>query len=262
MGRMRKMPSVMMSVAILLTFVSCVKENRTICPCYLIIDMSDIGSCDFEHVGLNVMSADGFLHSDHISRDQLDTEYVVKVPRRGVVVSAYCGKNVDFDPEKGYITPLGYDFPELWMHGAVVDTRGDVARDTLRLHKSFCRMTVHLLSDGQPCPFAVAVDSPVCGYYPNGTIHDGEFRVMMNPDEDGNCELCIPRQKDASMGLSLMDSGELVRRFALGNYIEKSGFDWEAPNLEDLEITVDFSRTKLQLKINCWEECFEFRVEI
>lgn len=258
---MKKLPSVVLLVALCLNFVSCIKEDRTECPCYLVLDMSGIDGSVFGQVGLSVLSAGGFLHSD-VLRDVYPSDYTVKVPRRGVVVTAFHGMGVAFNPEKGFAVPKGEAFPELWMYGSRVDTDADVARDTVRLCKSFCRLTIHLLSDGEPIPFSVGIDSHVCGYAPDGTILPGDFLVDLEPDSRGDCTVCVPRQSDDSMGLSLIDSGDVVRRFALGHYIEESGFDWSSPDLQDIELTVDFSRTTVSFIIRNWEITHEFYVEI
>lgn len=258
---MKKLPSVVLLAALFLGFVSCIKEDRTECPCYLVLDMSEIDGSAFGQVELDVLSTGGFLHSD-ILKDVYPADYTVKVPRCGVVVTAFCSENVKFDPERGFSVAKGQPFPQLWMHGSRVDTDVDVARDTVRLRKSFSRLTIHLLSDGEPIPFSIGIDSPVCGYAPDGRLEEGAFYVSLEPDSKGDCSVCVPRQRDDSMGLSLIDSGDVVRRFALGHYIEESGFDWSSPDLQDIELTVDFSRTSVSFVIRNWEITHEFYVEI
>lgn len=255
---MKSLPSVVLLGLLSLLGISCIKENREECPCYLIVDFSELDSAKFESVGLDVLSADGFLYSDEVN--SFVSDYTVKVPRRGICVNAYIG--AEFDPERGFVVAPGAGFPELWLHSSEFDTSCDVVRDTVILHKSYSKINIHMLSDGTPCPFAIGIDGDVCGYSLSGQPEDGVFKVSLQPDSKGDCYVCLPRQKSPSLALSIVDDGDVLRRFALGQYIVSSGFDWSREDLEDIDVTIDFSRTEITFRLRNWETTYCYTVEI
>lgn len=54
----------------------------------------------------------------------------------------------------------------------------------------------------------------------------------------------------------------MLREFALGEYIIESGYDWSAPDLADIEIEVDYSKTDVVFKVEDWEKTVSFDVII
>lgn len=248
--------------ALLMFFLalSCIKEDRSDCPCYLILDFSQVDGDAFASVGLGLQSGNGFVLEDCVSSDSYSSEHVLKVPRADICLNAYHGAS--FTPGKGFIVEEGSGYPPLWLYSDEISTMSDSVRDTVRLHKSYSQIQVRMLSDGRPCPYVLGIDGNVCGYTLSGQPADGRFKVNLYPDGEGRCSVRVPRQKDSSLSLSIIDGKDVLRRFALGEYILSSGFDWTKPDLEDMDVTIDFASTKIFLKMKNWETCYCFTVEI
>ena len=52
--------------------------------------------------------------------------------------------------------------------------------------------------------------------------------------------------------MHIVFSDQVVRTFALGSYIAASGYDWSAPDLEDLTLHVDISVTSVTISTDLW----------
>ncbi|MBQ2875254.1 MAG: hypothetical protein IJE85_08150, partial [Bacteroidales bacterium] len=79
---------------------------------------------------------------------------------------------------------------------------------------------------------------------------------------DGICSIVLPRQIDDSLVMELDNDTGILTRFALGEYIAESGYDWNAPDLEDIVIDLDFAVTHLTLVIQGWEKEYKYDVVI
>ena len=91
----------------------------------------------------------------------------------------------------------------------------------------------------------------------------GSFEFLL---EDGGLEegykAVLPRQMDASLMLVIDDGGGSPQAFALGQYIVSSGYDWTAPDLEDITVTLDYALTEIRLIISGWDSVYEYEMEI
>ena len=76
------------------------------------------------------------------------------------------------------------------------------------------------------------------------------------------CSVRIPRQSDASLILSITENEDVLREFALGEYIIKSGYDWTAEDLEDVEVVVDYTKVDVTFRVNDWQDTVSFDVII
>ena len=83
------------------------------------------------------------------------------------------------------------------------------------------------------------------GWQPDGSPAPGTFSSRLLPGADGRAVLRLPRQGDDSLLLHIVFSDQVVRTFALGSYIAASGYDWTAPDIEDLTLHVDISLTSV-----------------
>ncbi len=107
-----------------------------------------------------------------------------------------------------------------------------------------------------------------------GSLAEGSDDGLMPKSADGvqplpaaaeaatevSCSLCLPRQRDSSLSLEIAEEASVLKSFALGNYIEGSDYDWSAPELDDIVVTIDYARTRLSISVGEWERSYSFDV--
>ena len=255
--------SSVLPAVLLFTLFSCsVKEKRCDCPCYLYVDFSVEDPGIVASSVIDVSSEDGFLFDAVLDSSVCSRGVSVPVPRGEVSVNVVAYDGGMFVPGNGLVIPWGGDCPPLYFHHSDVDTSSDSARDTVRLHKSYCAVTVRLLSRESSESLGFEICGNVCGYDRQGSPLGGDFASAGEVLEDGRSLVRIPRQLDSSLRLRVVGSGEVVREFALGEYMSSGGYDWTAPDLEDVDVTVDFALAAVTVKVENWSVKYVYDVEI
>ena len=229
----------------LLLVPSCsVKEDRTACPCGLTLDLTGM---PVRPVVMSV-SGEGFSWTEVV---HADTVLVLPVPKGEMAVSAVGGALAEGDGSVRI--PEGEEAPPLYLFHAAVSTEAEQIVLPVELHKQFC--TLELSFKGPPGygpPFEVAVEGFYGGWEPDGSPAPGPFNRRLLPGADGRAVLRLPRQGDGSLLLHIVFSDQVVRTFALGSYIADAGYDWSAPDLEDLSLQVDISLTSVTISSDLW----------
>ncbi len=278
-----------------LLLVSCsIKEDRSACPCLLRLDFSALSPEDREGMlllGVRAEEGGGFSLSETVDLGSVGDVYEIRVPRCGVWVNLWTETAASCIGESGLVIPFGADCPPVRMFSSFVETDCECATAAVSLLKNYCRLTVNFSEERTSFPFDIAVRSNVDGYGMDGEPHSGEFshymRATLKSVAQGSgagafpgslpggaqtlsdaaraatevsCSLCLPRQTDSSLSLEIAEEASVLKSFALGNYIEGSGYDWSAPELDDIVVTIDYARTRLSISIGEWERSYSFDV--
>ena len=119
-----------------------------------------------------------------------------------------------------------------------------------------------MLSASGDYPFSLTVKGNICGYSPDRSVVEGDFSFTFVPASDGTGSVRVPRQTDDSLILQIRDGNRVLREFALGEYVAESGYDWEAENLSDVEIAIDYANSNITVKVEGWSDIFEYDVVI
>lgn len=241
---------------LLLPTACSVLEDRESCPCRLHIDLSAV---PYPEVRLS-LSKGSWRDLRTLSLPG-EGGCVVNVPRGKVdVMAVYPSSSGDFSGS-GWTIPPGEDCPPVYLGARRVDTDREEAFCSLCLHKNFCLLTLRLASEsgGEPFPFRLTVDGNVSGFTPGGAPREGVFSYRLPPfDGAGETTVCLPRQKDASLTMEVLFSDEVLRHFALGELMARGGYDWSAPDLADVTLTLDYARSRLTLRADAWSETVFF----
>lgn len=229
----------------LLLMSSCsVKENRAVCPCGLTLELAGL---PVRPVVLSVVG-EGYSWTEVV---HADTALVLPVPKGEVAVSAVGGALAEGDGSVRI--PEGEEAPPLYLYHADVSTEAEQVVLPVVLHKQFCTLELFFKGPlGYGPPFEVAVEGFYGGWAPDGSPAPGSFSRSLLPGSDGRAVLRLPRQGDDSLLMHIVFSDQAVRTFALGTYIAAAGYDWTAPNLEDLTLTVDISLTSVTISSDLW----------
>lgn len=234
-----------------------VKENRDLCPCSLVLCFEDSVGDYAGEFDVTVFSiADSFLYNAKVENG--DGPHAIDVPKEllGVSVVSGCGKD-------GMSVSPGQDFPELYACWKQLDARVESLRDTVLLHKNFCHLDIRIVHDSPVFyPYQIVVSGNSSGYDLNGKIVSGDFLSRGVLDSKGRCCINVPRQKDDSLMLEISDGKDVLRRFPVGEYILRSGFDWQSEELGDVSLTLDYSDMTLRLSSESHTSSFYFEIDV
>ncbi|MCD8312529.1 MAG: FimB/Mfa2 family fimbrial subunit [Bacteroidales bacterium] len=270
MKRLRLSFIVLSGLFVIMLHTGCsIKEDRGACPCALILDFSGVDRYRSDSLSLGITSTDGFLYQDVVRSTSYGRPYRVNVPKGGEVwVNAY---SVDTDRETLYgelssdrsslTIPYGEECPEVSSFSLHTSLLDETLTVPVILHKNYCRLTITMETVNGTMPLQVAILGEICGYDRDGQPAEGEFRY--EPAGSGGIFYAkIPRQTDTSLRLDIADSEETLREFAIGEYIIESGYDWEAEDLNDVEILIDFASSYVTVNVNGWTETIEIEAVI
>lgn len=242
--------------------MACVKENRRGCPCVLKLDFSELDAEKTDSAFVEVVSAHGLEFSGVVYASEFNTEYIVKVPRRNLWVNAFYGIDRKRISEDGsLIIRRGDPSPKLYMYSKFVNADCELVKEKLNLLKNYAMVGIQVV-DVSAFPFHFLVKGTIDGYSADGNPNNGDFVCKLMPDSNGYAEVAVPRQLDGSLVLEVADKTEIVKSFALGEYIIASGFDWTEPELKDISIAIDYARSKISISVASWVTEYVFDIEI
>ena len=194
-----------------------------------------------------------------------------EVPRGSVGVSAvafgneipgragYDGLKAGYDGERaGYDgdeirVPVGEQMDSLYGFFNMYHTRCESVLCDVELHKEFCTVSFTLGEDGYSSPYRIEVWGNVAGVSAwDLTPVLGEFRYAPM-QENGVYQVRVPRQVDNSLELVMLEDSEIVDRLPLGEYIARSGYDWTAEDLDDVNVALDLEMQQVMITVSGWD---------
>ena len=147
------------------------------------------------------------------------------------------------------------------MHSFIADTEGELWRETVRLRKNHCRLTV--MMDGvEEIPYSLTFKGNVDGYRLDGLPSSGDFSCVAYPSGTSESQALLPRQTDSSLLMEVDDGTSVTKTFAIGEYISSSGYDWTAADLEDMTIVLDYYITFIKITIREWDREYVYNITL
>lgn len=251
------------AVIVLLGVLSCIKENRTQCPCRLHLDMTGIDTSLIESVSVRVTDAGagGYSLSHERGKSEFETGCMLKVPRRRLWLNVYSVGGECLSDTTGMVIPYGSDCPPVYMYSSLVDADCEQAGRVVKMSKNHCRMTV-LIEGTSVMDYSIVLRGNVCGYSAGGFPLAGDFRYEPVMAEDGSYSVTVPRQRDGSLMMDVVEDGRVLKSFAIGEYVCASGYDWDSPDLSDIVVYMDYAKTSVSVFVKGWDEVYEFDIVI
>lgn len=242
----------------LLSLSSCsVKESRYDCPCLIGLDFSGV---DREIAGTArlMITAEGeTVWADTMDMADLPAGYSAYVPRKWLHVRMWSGTD-GLESEGGLHIPLGKDCPKVYMHDSDIRADGEECHERIMMRKNHCVMTVTVMGTSE-FPFGMILKGNVSGYDASGNPLPGDFEYRLHDEDiESGYQAVIPRQADSSLMLEIDEGTGEYNSFAIGQYIVSSGYDWSAPDLEDVTVTIDYALTEIHLSIKGWESVYTY----
>ena len=300
---MNRILFVMWMAGMLLLSSCSVKEDRSGCPCWMTVDLSDVAESRWKspEVQSNIEHQDVTKSPESLSNvaenvlvrlrgnsdeDAVDYEYQVteavkvnvgaleyEVPRGSVGVSAvafgneipgragYDGKSARYDGDEIRV-PVGEQMDSLYGFFKMYHTRCESVLCDVELHKEFCTVSFTLGEDGYTSPYDIEVWGNVAGVSAWDLMPVlCEFRYAPM-QKNGVYQVRVPRQVDNSLELVMVEipdqvgyDGErvVVDRLPLGEYIARSGYDWTAEDLADVNVALDLEMQQVMITVSGWD---------
>ena len=165
--------------------------------------------------------------------------------------------------------PVGEQMDSLYGFFKMYHTRCERVLCDVELHKEFCTVSFTLGEDGYSSPYRIEVWGNVAGVSAwDLTPVQGEFRYAPM-QKNGVYQVRVPRQVDNSLELVMLeipdqvgydgeragDDGErvVVDRLPLGEYIARSGYDWTAEDLDDVNVALDLEMQQVTITVSGWD---------
>lgn len=242
-----------------LTLSCSIKEDRTECPCRLVLDFSEIDTTFVKSLDVLATHEGEIVFRDRVPLKDFEHEFIRDVPHGDVRLSVWCIGDEYIDDRHGVVIPYGCECPVLYMKSFLADTRGELCRETVLVHKNYCRLTVEV-KGAEESLYSLTFKGNVDGYSLDGLPSEGDFASVAYPDESGCLQTGLPRQVDASLLLEVDDRTSVLKTFALGEYIINGGYDWTAEELEDLTVTLDYQVTYIKVSISGWDKEYFYNI--
>ncbi len=250
-----KPDSILFGLLIFILASCSVKEQRGPCPCLLSIKISDTLSAT-GNLALAVWDENPIFY-DKIAMSDRPSIYEKSVPKGLYTISAVVGENNMTREEKALTIPLGLDSDKIWGYTSTVDCSNEFAIDTTEFRKHFTLVCIefkNLIDDFEGLEFFIK--SNTAGLYLNDfSPLEGDFRYALNLDEEHCGTVCLPRQRQGnrSLRVEIVRSGAVIENLPLWSWIEETGYDWYKPDLNDINISVDYSMMMVTVKIAGWK---------
>ena len=182
------------------------------------------------------------------------------------------GKSAEYDGDEIRV-PVGEQMDSLYGFFKMYHTRCESILCDVELHKEFCTVSFTLGEDGYSSPYRIEVWGNVAGVSAWDLMPVlGEFRYAPM-QENGVYQVRVPRQVDNSLELVMLeipdqvgydgeempgqagDDGErvVVDRLPLGEYIARSGYDWTAEDLADVNVVLDLEMQQVMITVSGWD---------
>lgn len=237
-----------------------VKEDRELCPCRLMLDFREVDTSVIRYADLFVEAGDGAVFTMRLEPEDLREVLAVDVRKGEINLGIWNGTDM-MEDGGGVKIPYGDDCPPVYFHTSSMSADEDYVHEVVRMRKNHCVMTLDMDWGGTEIE-EVAIIGNVDGYSADGSPAEGGFSYEPEIRDDCNCQVVLPRQIDDSLVLEVSDSSGILKRFALGEYIAASGYDWSEPDLKDITIEMDLAVLRISVTVQGWDATHRFDVVI
>ena len=255
-----------------------IKEDRDGCPCWMAVEMPEQVGHDGGQVDNDdcvVLRLRGNSDEDEVGYSYQVTEAVkpdvgaleYEVPRGAVGVSAVAlgrkvtgraGNDGGMPDRVGHDgdeirIPVGEQMDSLYGFFKMYHTRCESVLCDVDLHKEFCTVSFTLGDEGYYSPYDIEVWGNVAGVSAWDLMPvKGDFRYAP-VQKNGVYQVRVPRQEDNSLEMVMLDDDDIVDRLPLGEYIARSGYDWTAENLADVNVALDLEKQQVMITVSGWD---------
>lgn len=251
---------------------SLILEDRMVCPSFLFFDIDNPGPLEsynrvriasFSYPETNLTLAD-----TTVLRRIQDKDYYMKVPKadavQGFGVAGFDGALVRNGSE--VVVEPGENYVPLFRFSYRTPALEEKVLIPVELFKDYCRITLQFTrSDAFSCaqglfPFYLVVSGNTVGIDGlSGLPVRGSFRYTPEEEQEGRFQVLVPRQADRTLQIEIWaKEGQYIEEGLLDTYnlwqlIQTDDrFSWDARNLPDLYILLDYTENKVEITVEPW----------
>lgn len=250
--------------------LSCsIKENRVGCPAWLtVVSDGHLGEENEDgKLVFNIVAGSGSGREDGLLETFSAGGTVLTVPRMETVNVDVLGGVSAMEFAGGVLKiPSGCDCD------CIVGGSGSICLTTeegilpLPLNRCYARLLMTLSGNmPDPCPYRFVLTGGVDGYeLPGLRPHRGVFRYEMPALSANNFTARVPRQSDNTLQVEIwrIKDEELISTVPVGVELRALEYDWNAPDLNDIFMLLDFARADLTISVEDWDKETIVKVEI
>lgn len=262
-----------------------VLENRDGCPNYLVVDLQEVDKTIKEWQMWLFDEEGTLLLKDTIYRRSYQEPYMISVPRANDVKCLMWGnmRNATrIDECYSYRTSFE-KLPDVWADSLyffsdTISTKGENSYVKVIPGKEFATVDIYIKGwVGNDYEAEVAITCASSGFYVSKEFLEGETvtyasvyetgdyythfrsRIWRQPDTENVLLKLYIRDlnPDGSLGEVKVDT-----EVPLGEYLFENGYDMNSISLEDIEIEIDYSYNRFQIKVADWEATYKILEEV
>jgi len=252
---------------------STILEDRSDCPCILTVNTSEIPKVtgtpfpvESGNLAIDLISEEGSPVLVQKAVKDMETrgkdEYGTRIPRGiATICSSIGGTHYrSTSDNRAKVLAEGYEADSIFVHHSVVDCSGETAYDTLKVHKEWCTVTIHLAGGIPGKRYSFGINGKWNGFSTGAPAVpvEGSFRCETRQLSGNIFQARVPRQGDDSLILDFHEDDGMgmhkyrIASFPLGEIIYKTGFDWLRRDLYDVDITIDRSSMEIGIEVCPW----------
>ncbi len=231
-----------------------VKEDRMPCPLWLSCDMGMFRPHSM--TAWSVISHGGGMVRDEVIFKNGRTVFDWAVSKGDIKVSAYCGIEERHLQGHQMIVPAGERAPAFRGASYEVNCLDESVRIVAEDNRQSAKLTLHaVVPDGGAYPYDLVIEGNICGMdLLSLEPVEGEFSHTVNLDEDNKATLQLLRQPESSvLNLHMIEDAKIVESVPLGEWILRTGYDWEAADLKDIDIRIEQGVLGITVIISDWK---------
>lgn len=244
---------------------STIKEDRIDCATYLTIDVDAFIAKGFDSALVSYRTADGSMQREPIDlAPYKGIGYEIPVERGSYAqASVIAGIDRNTVTDDSMIALDDSPFDPVWAFVGEAEPTGDLHAITAVPHKQYCKVTFRLagnVRDGMVFPYTLRVHASFNGFgifdlQPRQT----DYTANSYEGTENSYSLLLPRQGDNDISLDIImpgddhqAPGQVLYVIELGKRFRDAGYDWTKESLDDIDVTIDFSRGEISITVNDW----------
>lgn len=248
------MQRILCFISVLLLWSCSVKENRSYCPCELLVYAEEPLKTDGS-VLVSVIQDGEVVKQGMMGREDFESGNCrLTVPRRPSQVTVFTGIK-DMNAVSGRLLNIRFEHQcdEVYSCSDEALLESDSYECPVIPHKNYARLFLTII--GLPEGATMAVSGNVKGYdILSLDPCKGLFQCSPDKEQEGQEFLVrLPRQIDDGLSMDVLKNDSLFRSVPIGTMIAATGYSYDDPDLLDISLTVDLSKSYVFVTVAGWE---------